>query len=105
MTGSYLLLYRAVYNLVENAIKYNRPNGSVTVGARMENGYALLCVEDTGIGIAPENWTDIFEPFVWVDKSRSRALGGTGLGLALVRDIAKKHGSSVQVVKAPIREP
>lgn len=100
VTGSDLLLYRAVYNLVDNAIKYNHPNGSVTVGARMENGCALLCVEDTGIGIAAENRTDIFEPFVRVDKSRSRAMGGAGLGLALVRDIAEMHGGSVQVVKS-----
>ncbi|MBO5144344.1 MAG: HAMP domain-containing protein [Lachnospiraceae bacterium] len=96
VTGSDLLLYRAVYN----AVKYNRPNGSVTVGARMENGCAVLCVEDTGIGIAAENRMDIFEPFVRVDKSRSRAMGGAGLGLALVRDIAEMHGGSVQVVKS-----
>lgn len=100
VTGSYLLLYRAVYNLTENAVKYNRPDGSVTVGVHMENGYALLRVEDTGIGIAAESWTDIFEPFVRVDKSRSRSMGGNGLGLALVRDIAEKHGGSVQVVKS-----
>lgn len=100
VTGSDLLLYRAVYNLVENAIKYNRPNGSVTIEAGIENGSALLWVEDTGIGIAAENWTDIFDPFVRVDKSRSRAMGGAGLGLALVRDIAEKHGGAVQVVKS-----
>ena len=60
----------------------------------------MLCVEDTGIGIAAENRMDIFEPFVRVDKSRSRAMGGAGLGLALVRDIAEMHGGSVQVVKS-----
>lgn len=103
VTGSDQLLYRAVYNLVENAIKYNRPNGSVTVGVHREDGCVLLRVEDTGIGIAEENQTDIFEPFVRVDKSRSRAMGGAGLGLALVRDIAKKHGGSVRVVKSSDR--
>ena len=100
VTGSDLLLYRAVYNLAENAIKYNRPGGSVTAGVRAEGGYVLIYMKDTGIGIARENWENIFEPFVRVDKSRSRAMGGAGLGLAMVRDIAKKHGGSVQVVQS-----
>ena len=83
VTGSYVLLYRAVYNLVENAIKYNRPHGSVSVSVKQENGQAMVLVTDTGIGISPENQKKIFDPFFRVDKSRSRAMGGAGLGLAL----------------------
>lgn len=100
LTGSDLLLYRAVYNLVENAIKYNRINGIVTVGVHTENSAAVLKVTDTGIGIDAENWETIFEPFVRVDKSRSRIMGGAGLGLALVRDIAEQHGGSVRVTRS-----
>lgn len=100
LIGSDLLIYRAVYNLVENAIKYNRPNGRVTVGVKRENDAVILRVADTGIGIAEENRTSIFDPFVRVDKSRSRAMGGAGLGLALVKDIAQLHGGSVQVAKS-----
>ena len=100
LTGSDLLLYRAIYNLVENAIKYNRPGGTVTVAVRAEEHRALLQVTDTGIGIAPEHWQVIFDPFVRVDKSRSRAMGGAGLGLALVRDIAQAHGGTVGVIKS-----
>ena len=98
ITGSYVLLYRAVYNLVENAIKYNRPNGSVTVSVKEKNGQAMILVKDTGIGISPENQKKIFDPFVRVDKSRSRAMGGAGLGLALVDSIAREHGGSVKVL-------
>lgn len=98
VTGSYVLLYRAVYNLVENAIKYNRPNGTVTVTIRPENNRALILVQDTGIGISPENQEKIFHPFFRVDKSRSRAMGGAGLGLALVDSIAHEHGGSVKVL-------
>lgn len=98
--GSDLLLYRAIYNLMENAIKYNRPDGAVTAGVRTENGMAVISVTDTGIGISPENWEKIFDPFIRVDKSRSRAMGGAGLGLALVRDIAKQHGGSVKIVRS-----
>lgn len=100
LTGSDPLLYRAVYNLVENAIKYNRPNGMVTVSARLEDGAAILRVTDTGVGIPPEQRESIFEPFVRVDKSRSRSMGGAGLGLALVRDIAEQHGGSVKIVRS-----
>lgn len=103
LTGSDPLLYRAVYNLIENAVKYNRPNGTVTVGVRTEEGAAVLSVADTGIGISEEDWNKIFDPFVRVDKSRSRAMGGAGLGLALVREIAKQHGGSVRVVKSSDR--
>lgn len=100
LTGSDTLLYRAIYNLVENAIKYNRPNGTVTVNVQTENGMAVLHVKDTGIGISPENREKIFEPFFRVDKSRSRAMGGAGLGLALVRDIADQHGGNVSVAQS-----
>ena len=99
ITGSYVLLYRAVYNLVENAIKYNRPNGSVTVSVKEKNGQAMILVKDTGIGISPENQKKIFDPFFRVDKSRSRAMGGAGLGLALVDSIAREHGGSVKVLE------
>ena len=100
VTGSYVLLYRAVYNLVENAIKYNRPDGTVTVTIRLENNRALILVQDTGIGISPENQEKIFHPFFRVDKSRSRAMGGAGLGLALVDEIAREHDGQVKVQKS-----
>ena len=100
ITGSYVLLYRAVYNLVENAIKYNRPNGSVTVSVKEKTGQAMILVKDTGIGISPENQKKIFDPFFRVDKSRSRAMGGAGLGLALVDSIAREHGGSVKVLES-----
>ena len=100
ITGSYVLLYRAVYNLVENAIKYNRPNGSVTVSVKEKNGQAMILVKDTGIGISPENQKKIFDPFFRVDKSRSRTFGGAGLGLALVWEIAALHGGSVRVAES-----
>lgn len=100
VTGSYVLLYRSVYNLVENAIKYNRPHGSVSVSVKQENGQAMVLVTDTGIGISPENQEKIFDPFFRVDKSRSRAMGGAGLGLALVDSIAKEHGGTVNVLES-----
>jgi len=100
VVGNDTLLYRAVYNLVENAIKYNRKGGSVTVKAHEENHMAVLSVSDTGIGISEENWKKIFEPFIRVDKSRSRAMGGAGLGLALVQDIANQHGGNVRIIKS-----
>ena len=96
VTGSYLLLYRAVFNLVENAIKYNQPGGSVQITISRSNGKAILRVADTGCGIPDEYRTSIFEPFFRVDKSRSREMGGAGLGLALVREIAALHGGTVQ---------
>ena len=100
VTGSYVLLYRAVYNLVENAIKYNRPHGSVSVSVKQENGQAMVLVTDTGMGISPENQKKIFDPFFRVDKSRSRAMGGAGLGLALVDSIAKEHRGTVKVLES-----
>lgn len=110
VTGSYLLLYRAVYNLVENAIKYNHPSGKVTV--TLHPGKVILdassqphpadCafieISDTGIGISPEYQEKIFAPFFRVDKSRNRAMGGAGLGLALVAEIARQHGGQVKVL-------
>lgn len=100
LVGSDTLIYRAIYNLVENAIKYNRPNGIVTVGIKTGDDRAALYVKDTGTGIQPENWENIFAPFVREDKSRSHAMGGAGLGLALVRDIAGQHGGSVRIVQS-----
>ena len=100
VTGSYVLLYRAVYNLVENAIKYNRPHGSVSVSVKQENGQAMVLVTDTGIGISPENQKKIFDPFFRVDKSRSRAMGGAGRGLALVDSLAKEHRGTVKVLES-----
>lgn len=97
LTGSDLLLYRAVYNLVENAIKYTPPGGEVAVDIRQMKDMVCLTVADTGIGISPENREKIFSPFFRADKSRSRATGGAGLGLALVKDIAQLHGGTVQV--------
>lgn len=100
ITGNDPLLYRAVYNLMENAIKYNRPGGTVTAGVQTAGDMAVISVSDTGSGIDEENWENIFEPFFRVDKSRSRAMGGAGLGLALVRDIARQHGGDVKVAKS-----
>lgn len=100
ITGSYVLLYRAVYNLVENAIKYNYPQGTVTLSFHQENNQAVILIKDTGIGISPENREKIFDPFFRVDKSRSRAMGGAGLGLALVSSIAQEHGGKAQVLES-----
>lgn len=112
VTGSYLLLYRAVYNLVENAIKYNHPSGKVTVTLHPEKvildassqphpaDCAFIEISDTGIGISPEYQEKIFAPFFRVDKSRSRAMGGVGLGLALVTEIARQHGGQVKVLES-----
>ena len=86
----------ALNNLVENAIKYNQPGGSVQITISRSNGKAILRVADTGCGIPDEYRTSIFEPFFRVDKSRSREMGGAGLGLALVREIAALHGGTVQ---------
>lgn len=95
MTGSDILIYRLVYNLVENAIKYNHPLGQVTVTAYQRNKHVYLSVEDTGSGIPKELRERVFEPFFRVDKSRSRELGGVGLGLAFVREIVKVHDGSI----------
>ena len=109
ITGSYLLLYRAVYNLVENAIKYNHSGGKVTVNIHLSEeitdtstsvNYIFLEVSDTGIGIPPEYQEKIFTPFFRVDKSRSRAMGGAGLGLALVSEIVRQHNGQVKVLES-----
>ena len=97
MTGSDILIYRLVYNLVENAIKYNHPLGQVTVTAYQRNKHVYLSVEDTGSGIPKELRERVFEPFFRVDKSRSRELGGVGLGLALVREIVRVHDGSIRI--------
>lgn len=95
MIGSDILIYRLVYNLVENAIKYNHPLGQVTVTAYQRNKHIYLSVEDTGSGIPKELRERVFEPFFRVDKSRSRELGGVGLGLAFVREIVRVHDGSI----------
>ena len=95
MIGSDILIYRLVYNLVENAIKYNHPLGQVTVTAYQRKKHVYLSVEDTGSGIPKELRDRVFEPFFRVDKSRSRELGGIGLGLALVREIVRVHDGSI----------
>ena len=95
MIGSDILIYRLVYNLVENAIKYNHPLGQVTVTAYQKKKHVYLSVEDTGSGIPKELRERVFEPFFRVDKSRSRELGGVGLGLALVREIVRVHDGSI----------
>ena len=97
MTGSDALIYRLIFNLTENAVKYNRPGGSVRVSVTQEPEKLLLRVSDTGCGIPEEYQRSIFQPFFRVDKSRSREYGGAGLGLSLVWEIADLHGGSVWV--------
>ncbi|GMU14851.1 hypothetical protein WAL17_32810 [Waltera acetigignens] len=101
MVGSDILIYRLVYNLVENAIKYNHSGGQVTVSADRKENHVYLSVEDTGAGIPEELKERVFEPFFRVDKSRSRELGGVGLGLALVREIVRVHDGSITVKSNP----
>lgn len=101
MTGSDILIYRLVYNLVENAIKYNHPEGKVTVTACQKEKKVILSVADTGRGIPGELRERVFEPFFRVDKSRSRELGGVGLGLALVHEIVKAHDGSISIKDNP----
>ena len=110
MIGSDALIYRLLFNLTENAIKYNHSGGKVTVKISQTKAlsaahskptdYALVEVTDTGIGISPEFQEKIFDPFFRVDKSRSRAMGGAGLGLALVNEIARQHGGQVKVLES-----
>ena len=97
LIGSDVLLYRVLFNLTENAIKYNRTGGSVELSVEQEGGQAAIRVRDTGPGIAEEYRDSIFQPFFRVDKSRSRAMGGVGLGLALVQEIVRLHGGTVRV--------
>ena len=101
MVGSDILIYRLVYNLVENAIKYNHSGGQVTVTAYKEQAHICLSVADTGSGIPKELRERVFEPFFRVDKSRSRKLGGVGLGLALVHEIVRVHDGSITVKSNP----
>ena len=98
--GNDTLIYRAIYNLVENAIKYNHTGGNVTVSIKEDGEFATVIVSDNGPGIQQEDWQHIFEPFFRVDKSRSRNMGGAGLGLALVKEIARQHGGDVYVVQS-----
>ena len=100
MTGSDALIYRLIFNLTENAVKYNRPGGSVRVSVTQELAKILLRVSDTGCGIPEMYQSSIFQPFFRVDKSRSREYGGAGLGLSLVWEIADLHGGSVWVEKS-----
>ena len=101
MIGSDILIYRLVYNLVENAIKYNHSDGQVTVNAYKNQKHIYLSVEDTGSGIPKELRERVFEPFFRVDKSRSRELGGVGLGLALVHEIVRVHDGSISIKSNP----
>ena len=100
MTGSDALIYRLIFNLAENAVKYNRPGGSVRVSVTQEPETLLLRVSDTGCGIPEEYQRSIFQPFFRVDKSRSREKGGVGLGLSLVCEIARLHGGSVRITES-----
>lgn len=100
LTGSDTLVYRAIYNLIENAIKYNKEGGTVSVAIAEDDSFAKVIITDTGSGIAKEDWDKIFEPFFRVDKSRSRSMGGAGLGLALVKEIAVRHGGDVKVIES-----
>lgn len=102
MTGSDILIYRLVYNLVENAIKYNRSNGQVTVTVAKKDQNIIFSVADTGNGIPEALKNKIFEPFFRIDKSRSRALGGVGLGLALVYEIVRVHNGNITVKDNPV---
>ena len=97
LTGSDILIYRMLYNLVENAIKYNREDGTVTVSAIRKKNEVVLTVSDTGNGIDEAFREQIFEPFFRVDKSRSRELGGVGLGLAMVREVVRVHDGTIEV--------
>ena len=100
LTGSDTLVYRAIYNLIENAIKYNKNDGKVSIAITEDEDFAKVIITDTGSGIAKEDWDKIFEPFFRVDKSRSRSMGGAGLGLALVKEIAVRHGGDVKVIES-----
>lgn len=101
LTGNRVMLSRAVGNLFENAVKYNRDYGTISITAGREAGKIIIQLADTGIGIPKEEIPRIFEPFYRVDKSRSRAMGGSGLGLPLVKDILEKHGGIISVKSTP----
>ena len=95
--GNTNLLYRALYNLVENAIRYNNEEGSVNITLETKGQEGVIIIADTGVGIAPEQRELVFEPFYRVNKSRSREFGGAGIGLSLVKTILKRHGASITV--------
>ena len=95
--GNTNLLYRALYNLVENAIRYNNEEGSVSITLETRGQEGVIIIADTGVGIAPEQRELVFEPFYRVNKSRSREFGGAGIGLSLVKTILKRHGASITV--------
>lgn len=95
--GNTNLLYRALYNLVENAIRYNNEEGSVSITLETRGQGGVIIIADTGVGIAPEQRELVFEPFYRVNKSRSREFGGAGIGLSLVKTILKRHGASITV--------
>lgn len=101
VTGVWHLLSEMVYNLCDNAIKYNRPGGSVTVDVAQREGRAVLTVSDTGIGIPPEHQSRVFERFCRVDKSHSKAIGGTGLGLSIAKHAAQFHGAEIALESEP----
>lgn len=101
MTGNRVMIYRAMSNLIENAAKYNRDGGMIRVTAEAAEHDIKIKIKDTGIGIPAEDLPHIFEPFYRVDRSRSRAVGGAGLGLSLVRDIVEKHGGKIEIKSIP----
>ena len=100
LIGSDTLVYRAIYNLIENGIKYNKEGGTVSVSIYEDSEFAKIIVSDTGSGIIKDDWEKIFEPFFRVDKSRSRMMGGAGLGLALVREISTEHNGDVKILES-----
>lgn len=97
MRGDRNMLYELIYNLCDNAIRYNKENGSVLVSVKPRDGKVVLKVKDTGIGIPKEHQARIFERFYRVDKSRSKQTGGTGLGLAIVKHIAEQHKAQISL--------
>ncbi len=101
VVGVRRLLYEVIYNLCDNAVKYNRPGGSVKVTVSQTPGEVLLSVQDTGIGIAPEHIDNVFERFYRVDKSHSKASGGTGLGLSIVRHAVQHHHGKITLDSEP----
>lgn len=103
LKGNAVMLYRALFNLVENAIKYNIENGTILITAIEEGAKIKVSVSDSGIGINDEDMQHIFEPFYRADQSRSRLMGGSGLGLSLVNDIIKKHDAEIDVDSQPNR--
>ena len=100
MTGSDILIYRVLYNLVENGIKYNKQGGNVTVSYRQEENMAVIHVTDTGHGIPEKCQSNIFQPFYRIDKSRSREYGGVGLGLSFAWESVRLHGGSISVLQS-----